>query len=202
MSDNKLKALNIIALGNSNVGKTSFIVRYTENYFRDFYLSTVGIDYKTKIITLPNKNKYKVDFYDTAGQERYKSIAVNVIKNADGIILMYDITQQNTFESISNWMENIFSQKGKDFPVVLIGNKCDLEERVVSKDEGEEMAKKYGLSFFESSNKTGENIEEAGMELINKIIEKKEKDKAFENEDDNQVKLRIKKNNKKKKCCK
>ena len=202
MSDNKLKALNIIALGNSNVGKTSFIVRYTENYFRDFYLSTVGIDYKTKIITLPNKNKYKVDFYDTAGQERYKSIAVNVIKNADGTILMYDITQQNTFESISNWMENIFSQKGKDFPVVLIGNKCDLEERVVSKDEGEEMAKKYGLSFFESSNKTGENIEEAGMELINKIIEKKEKDKAFENEDDNQVKLRIKKNNKKKKCCK
>lgn len=167
--------INILVLGNSSVGKTSFILKYTENVFRASYLTTIGIDYKTKFINLNNK-KYKIDFFDTAGQERYKSIALNIIKNADGILLLYDVTQQGTFDSISQWINDIENVKGEDAIIVLIGNKCDLtEDRKIDKEKGEELANKYRVSFFETSNKFGTNIETAALELINQIIKKNEK---------------------------
>ena len=124
-------------------------------------------------------------FYDTVGQEKYRSLALNIVKNADGVILMYDLTQRNTFEGISIWMDNIKKHKGEDFPIVLVGNKSDMEEREVTKEEGEELAKKFNISFFETSNKTAQNVEESSMELINKIIEKIEKDKLLGKDDDN-----------------
>ena len=167
--------INILVLGNSSVGKTSFILKYTENVFRASYLTTIGIDYKKKFINLNNK-KYKIDFFDTAGQERYKSIALNIIKNADGILLLYDVTQQGTFDSISQWINDIENVKGEDAIIVLIGNKCDLtEDRKIDKEKGEELANKYRVSFFETSNKFGTNIETAALELINQIIKKNEK---------------------------
>ena len=167
--------IKILTLGNSSVGKTSFIQRYTHNTFQIDAISTIGNEMQRKIIEINNKS-YKVDFHDTQGQERYKAIAVNFIKNADGIILMYDITKQTTFDSVSEWMENIRKAKSNEFPVVLIGNKCDLEgERVITKEEGEELANKYGLSFYETSNKDGTNIEASCLDLVNKaIIDKQE----------------------------
>ena len=169
--------INILVLGNSSVGKTSFILKYTENIFRASYLTTIGIDYKTKFINLNNK-KYKIDFFDTAGQERYKSIALNIIKNADGILLLYDITQQVSFDSISQWIKDIENVKGDNALIVLIGNKCDLtEDRTINKEKGEELANKYGVSFFETSNKLGTNIENAALELINQIIREKKAEK-------------------------
>ena len=162
---------NIMTLGNVAVGKTSFIIRYTENTFKSTYLTTLGIDYKSKIITLKNQKKCKIVFFDTAGQEKYKSLAINVIKKADGIILMYDVTNKTSFESISIWMKNAIDIKGKDFPVILIGNKIDLvDTREVSTEDGENAAKKYGINFYEISNKIGTNVEEACLHLINLII--------------------------------
>ena len=160
-----------MTLGNAAVGKTSFIIRYTENIFKSTYLTTLGIDYKSKIITLENQKKCKIIFFDTAGQEKYKSLAINVIKKADGIILMYDVTNKTSFESISIWMKNAIDLKGKDFPVVLIGNKIDLADtREVSTEDGENAAKKFGINFYEISNKIGTNVEEACLHLINLII--------------------------------
>ena len=177
---NELEKFNIMTLGNSSVGKTCYILRYTEKTFEEVYLTTLGIDYKTKIIKLPNNQKYRIDYYDTAGQERYRSISLNAIKNTQGVILMYDITNKKTFDAITKWIKDIIDAKGKDFPIVLLGNKCDMEtERQVTKDEGEELAQKYNLSFFETSNKTGTNVEEASLELINKILETKEKTKKM-----------------------
>ena len=133
------------------------------------------LDYQTKIITLNGKT-YSVNFYDTAGQERYKSISVNSIKGADGILLMYDITNKKSFDAIPQWMKDIIENKGINFPIILIGNKCDLEdEREVTKDEGEQLAKNYGVSFFETSNKDDVNIKNVGTELINQIIQIREK---------------------------
>ena len=87
---------------------------------------------------------------------------------------MYDITEKKTFDSIPKWMEDIEENKGLDFPIILLGNKCDLsEKREISKAEGEELAKKYGIKFYETSNKDGTNIKEVGFELINKIVESK-----------------------------
>ena len=170
--------INIFALGNSEVGKTCSILKYTDNVFQEVHLMTAGIDLKTKIIEHSNGKIYKINFYDTAGQERYRSISVNSIKNSDGIVLMYDITKQKSYEDISIWIESIKQIKKEDFPMILLGNKCDLEDkRVVSEEEGEELANKFGLKFFETSNKTGKNINEAADELINQIIEIKEKQK-------------------------
>ena len=172
----KNEIIKILTLGESSVGKTSFILRYTENTFSEIYLTTMGIDFKTKIIKLKNKKTYSVLFYDTAGQEKYRSISLNVIKNAQGVILMYDITNKKSFESITRWMESIREIKGNYFPIILLGNKCELEEkRVVSKNDAEQLAQKYGIELFEVSNKAGINVDEAGLCMINKVVEEKEK---------------------------
>jgi small GTP-binding protein len=177
---NEVEKIKIFTLGNRDVGKSCFIIRYTEDKFQETYLMTVGFDVKIKDIVL-NDKKYKIAMYDTAGQERFKSMVYNVIKNADGIILIFSITSQDSFDSIAEWMKNIREVKPKEFPVVLLGNKIDLEEsRVISKQEGEELAQKYELSFYETSNKTGENIEKSCLDLINKIIIEKEKQKEEE----------------------
>ena len=166
----------ILALGNSSVGKTSFIQRYTKNTFQISNLTTTGHEMQRKIMKINDKT-YKVDFHDTQGQERYRALSYNFIKNADGIILMYDITSQTSFDSISEWMDNIRKHKDEGFPIVLVGNKYDLEEdRVISKEEGEELAKKYGLPFYETSSKDNINIEESCLDLINKAIIEKEKE--------------------------
>ena len=193
-----MQKYNIMTLGNSAVGKTSFIIRYTENTFKEVYLTTLGIDYKTKVVKMKNKKSYMINFFDTAGQEKYKSISINVIKNANGILLMYDITNKSSFESISNWMKNIIEIKGNNFPVILVGNKTDLiDKREVSTEEGENIAQKYGIKFFEISNKYGTNVEEAGLELINQVVENNSN--LIESENNNAVKINTKNLRKKEK---
>ena len=166
--------INIMTLGNSEVGKTCFILKYTENFFQELYLTTVGIDFKIKNETINNK-QYKLFLYDTTGQEKYKSIALNIIKNAQGIILMYDITNKKSFESIPEWIRSIKDAKGDNFPMILLGNKLDKEDiRIVSEKEGKELAKEYNMQFFETSNKDGTNIREAGLALVNEILKNQE----------------------------
>ena len=194
--NNLAERINIIALGNNAVGKTCFILKYTDNFYNDKYLATIGVDFKVKSIQLPHGKEYKIYFYDTAGQERFRSISLNIIKYADGIILMYDITNKETFNSISSWMKSIMEIKENNFPIVIIGNKCDLEhERIISKQEGEELAKSYNLNFYETSNKVGINVEESCQDLINQILKQKE-----ENNDENySIKLYKKNSNNEKK---
>ena len=166
--------INIMTLGNSEVGKTCYILKYTENFFQELYLTTIGIDFKIKTETINNK-QYKLFLYDTTGQEKYKSIALNIIRNAQGIILMYDITNKKSFESIPEWIKSIRDSKGENFPMILLGNKLDKEDiRVISEKEGKELADEYGIKFFETSNKTGVNIQESGMALVNEILKIKE----------------------------
>jgi len=203
--------ISIFTLGNSQVGKTCFILRYTKNTFNNTYISTIGIDFLAKDTSLPNGEKYKVLFYDTAGQEKYRSIAFNLMKGAEGIILMYDVTKRSTFESITEWVKSIKEAKGDNFPVILIGNKCDLNEvREISKEEGENEAKKHGFLFFETSNKDGTNVEEATLALISKVVElRKSQNQNPQNDESNKdnqdqkkpTKLDIKKTKKKRRHC-
>ena len=177
-----------MTLGISSVGKTSFIFRFTENTFQNLFISTIGIDYKVKIIEIENI-KYKLIFYDTAGQEKFKSVAPNLIKKAHGIIIMYDITNKSSFDSIPNIIKNIKEEKGNDFPMILIGNKIDLEQdREIKKEEGKDLASKNGIEFFEISNKEGINVQEAGFAIVNKILEKR-KDNNFVNESCNNTNM-------------
>ena len=169
MAENPI-SIKLIALGNSTVGKTSYLIRNTENKFIPT-LPTIGYNILTKTVLLENGKKVNIRYFDTSGQERYHSLAPNFIKNADGIILMYDITDRDSFEHISKWWNDIMNFKKKDFPVVLVGNKSDLEdERIVQKEEGESIAKEYNIKFFETSNKEGINVKESSTELISMVL--------------------------------
>jgi len=198
----KLEVIKLMTLGNSKVGKTSFIMKYTENKFQEKYLSTIGLDFKAKNVSI-NGKKYRLFFYDTAGQERYKSISLNIIKDAQGIILMYDVTDKTSFESIAEWINNVKDAKGSNFPMVLVGNKIDLNDiRIVSEKEGKELAEENELDFFETSNKDGTNLEKATFALVNKILKKQEEEENIENSYNVSEKLtKNKSKEKSKRCC-
>ena len=115
---------------------------------------------------------YSIFFYDTTGQERFRALAKNAIKNADCVILIYDITDKSSFESIDDWIKSVKQEKEDNFPMILLGNKIDKEEhRKVTKEEGEMLAKEYNIDFFEISNKEGIDLDEACIAFINTIIE-------------------------------
>ena len=192
---------HLVTLGDGQVGKTSIILRYIDNTFTLNYLSTIGIDVKIKKVTLANGEEIKVKISDTAGQERFKSIASNYTKKADGVILVYDITSQKSFMDVDNWFAEI--NKGENTkPIILIGNKSDMEEkRQVSVQEGMDLAKKYGkgINFYETSCKTGDNIEKAVNDLVNQIYTKHSGNNLSEENNITIDKKDVKK--KKKKCC-
>ena len=162
-----------LLLGDSTVGKTSFLIRYTDEDFTDT-LFTIGIDSKIQKLKKNNRN-ITLKIYDTAGQERYRSIVQNYYKGADGIILMYDITNKNSFESIEQWINNIKeSSNYENIGLVIVGNKCDLEnKRVVKKEEKELLEKKIEMKIIEASAKLDINVKESFNLLIDKMIEKK-----------------------------
>ena len=196
--------INIMTLGNTEVGKSCFILRFTDNIFQEIYLATVGIDFKIKTETINNK-QYKIYLYDTTGQEKYKSIALNIIKNAQGIIIMYDITDRKSFESIPDWIKSVKDAKGSNFPMILLGNKLDKEDvRVIKEKEGKELADEYKIKFFETSNKTGTNIQEAGMALVNEILKINNLENRENSMSNNNTRLSIKNTKVKKdskRCC-
>ena len=201
----KMFEAHIVTLGDTKVGKTSLILRYIDNFFNLNYLSTMGIDSKIKKIKLSNNEEIKVKISDTAGQERFKSIASNYMKKANGIILVYDITDRMTFKNIDRWAEEINKDSQNSKPIILIGNKSDkIEERCITKEEGEQLADKCcgGIKFYETSCKTGENVEEAINSLVNDIYNKYSGNNL--NDVDNNIKIEKDKTGKekgKKKCC-
>ena len=195
----KIDKINIITLGNSSVGKSSLIQRYVDEKFADT-LATIGFNSKYKTKILSNGEKLKVVFYDTSGQEKYNSLSYNYIKNSNGILLMYDISKKESFLKIKDWLKNIYEHKDEDFPILLLGNKCDLEkEREVTKEEGEQLANELKLIFYETSSKEDINIEKAITELIEMIY--KSLGKKFAGFETDQVKLEKSKNVKKSKKC-
>ena len=160
----------ILLLGDWSVGKTCFLMRYTDNTFTDIHLSTIGIDYKLKNVTLENGETIKVQIWDTAGQDRYKSITKSYIKGANGIILIYDVTKRRTFEGIQNWVKQIKEQVSSRVCVALVANKIDeKEKREVTEQEGIRLGKDIGYPFYEASAKDGININECFDNLIKQI---------------------------------
>jgi Ras-related protein Rab-1A len=190
--------IKIITLGDSHVGKSSLIVKYIDNKFSNVYMSTIGFDLKHKQITLNDGTDAKIMIYDTAGQERFKSLAANYIKKANGILLVYDISEHSTFENIGMWMESITEEKGDKLPIVLVGNKADLtDERQVTYEEGKKLAEDKGFHFFETSCKDGANVSECFIDLAELVYEKSGK-KLIQNSN---KKLESGSSNKKKGCC-
>lgn len=162
----------ILIIGNSSVGKTSFLCRYSDNYFSPSFVSTVGIDFKVKTVISRQKKKVKLQLWDTAGQERYRTITTAYYRNAMGFVLMYDITSETSFHAIQDWCSQIKTYSWENAQVVLVGNKCDLEEaRVISKEHGSHLAQQIGVEFFESSAKDNVNVKAVFDCLVDGICE-------------------------------
>ena len=163
--------IKLVIIGDSGVGKSNYLVRFIEGQFNPIHESTIGFDYKSKICILPkSKKKIKFQIWDTAGQEKYMSLNKNLFQRVQGIILMYDITDKKSFDNLRHWIYSI-NQLAGEIPYILIGNKIDLvEERIISKEKGEQFANDNNIKFFESSGKSGENVEESFFYLGEQII--------------------------------
>ena len=187
----------ILLLGDSEVGKSCFLMRYADNVFVDNYITTIGLDYKLKYIQLDSGEIIKVQLWDTAGQDRYRTIAKNYYKGSHGILLLYDVTKTNSFENIREWIRDIREEVYEKAIIFLIGNKIDKkEDRKIQTEQGAKLAEEFNLPFFEASAKSGENVDEIFKALYKKISEV-----YIELQKERGTKLSSNKKKKKKKCC-
>ena len=192
--------ITIIIAGEDSIGGTSFRESFIDErtFLNNMYFD--GMDHNIKHITLANGEKIQCIFYNSGRAEIHQSILKNKIRYVDGILLMYNITKIRTFERIDSWLDSIDQNVG-EIPIVLIGNMIDLEDhRQVSKEDGEEKAKKYNLHFYESSCKEYINIQEPVYDLLEQIYKiKKEKKRNNELENKEIILDKKKKNGKNKK---
>ena len=194
----------IILVGDTSVGKTNIINKYIKNEFQEDFYATIGVEFSHKQFIVDN-HKIKAQIWDTAGQERYKAITRAYYKGAKGAFIVYDITRKDTFDDIDKWRNELVNSCNKEVTIMLIGNKCDLEDsREISKEQGEEKAKSFGFSFLETSAYSGENLEKGFEMLIKEIYQKyKIEQKAKDDMDlsGGAEELKIGKEPMKKKCC-
>ncbi|XP_025771007.1 ras-related protein Rab-13 isoform X2 [Panthera uncia] len=160
----------LLLIGDSGVGKTCLIIRFAEDNFNNTYISTIGIDFKIRTVDIEGK-KIKLQVWDTAGQERFKTITTAYYRGAMGIILVYDITDEKSFENIQNWMKSIKENASAGVQRLLLGNKCDMEaKRRVRKEQADQLAREHGIRFFETSAKSSTNVDEAFSSLARDIL--------------------------------
>ena len=193
--------MKIIVLGSSEVGKTCILNRYFNNEFKENSLSTIGIDFQTKFFKFEDK-KIKVNYTDTAGQEKFRAISVNYLKGTNGVILVFDLTNKESFDLLDTWMDELKNNNKMDISKVLIGNKADLADKIeVPKEEIDNFTKKVGCEYFECSAKTGQNVSEA-LDEIAKITFMNMKDSQADlNREESIVLSNKEKVTKKGKCC-
>lgn len=167
------RKVRVVIIGNSGVGKSSSISRFVDGVSDFNLIHTIGIDFKSKIVEIDSKS-VELQLWDTAGQERFHSLTPAFIRDALGIVLMYDVTDSKSFDAIAFWMTNIREHARLDVEIMLLGSKIDLEhDRVVTKDMGVEAARRIDAWFFEVSAVTGHNVERAFEALAKFILIKK-----------------------------
>ncbi|XP_055944276.1 ras-related protein Rab-37-like isoform X3 [Argiope bruennichi] len=161
----------VMLVGDSGVGKTCLLVRYKDGAFLSgVFISTVGIDYRNKVVNVDD-TKVKLQIWDTAGQERFRSVTHAYYRDAHALLLLYDVTNKTSFDNTRAWLGEINEYAQDDVVIMLIGNKADASgsDRVVQYEDGERLAKEYGVTFMETSAKTGTNVELAFMAVAREL---------------------------------
>ena len=161
--------LKIIIVGDSSVGKTNIINRYVNGEFSRDYMITIGMDFLTCNLELDNKI-FKLNLWDTAGSEQFRSVTKGYYSNSCCALIVYDITNEKTFQNVKQWMDDCYAFANKNIHLVLVGNKIDLQQdRKINKETAEEFAGQYGMDFYEVSALSGENIENIFFGICNFI---------------------------------
>jgi small GTP-binding protein len=200
------KTCQLLIIGDSSVGKTSLITRYTNGTFKEEYLATVGLDYHTKIEDINNQT-IQIKLWDTAGQERFKSLTQNLFRNAEGVLLVFDVSKNETFYNLKDWIASIkknIESQNMFIPLVILGNKIDLGGREVSTEDAENFANENKYKYFETSAKTGEGVDNAIRELVSMVISQNNQNDYQKQARINSVQIKkddIEKTNEKKKGC-
>merc|ERR1719334_2058719 len=159
----------VLLIGDSGVGKSSLLLRYSEDTFSEQYISTIGVDFKIKTLLLDDK-AVKLQIWDTAGQERFRTITASYYRGAQGIIIVYDVTNLTSFSNISKWREEIGRYAGEQVTTVIVGNKCDIEEkRAVSRELTQELSDQLGITILETSARKSINVEEAFYQIAEEM---------------------------------
>jgi Ras-related protein Rab-1A len=162
----------VLIIGNSGVGKSCLLLRFAEDMFSDNYISTIGVDFKIRKIDLEGKS-IKLQIWDTAGQERFRTITKSYYRGSNGIIVVYDITDRETFDQVQHWMSEIDAHASADVCRLLVGNKADLKDkRAVKTDEGAALARQCGIPFLETSAKDASNVETMFMTMAGAMKKK------------------------------
>ena len=206
--DNYEQLYKIIIIGDSGVGKSNILGRYLHNEFKHDTKSTVGVEFGSKQLKVDGVN-IKLQIWDTAGEERYRAITSAYYKGSKGCFIVYDITSEISFENVEKWYEEIRKSAEKEISVILVGNKCDLEnERKVSIELGQSKAKNLNSPFFETSALNNTNIVTAFQSISENIYNRCKNEKNLEDDDDYEIvpkddkKIDINTNKKKEtKCC-
>lgn len=187
MSDGEYDYLiKFLALGDSGVGKTSFLYQYTDSKFNSKFITTVGIDFREKRVlykspgpdgTSSKGQKIHMQLWDTAGQERFRSLTTAFFRDAMGFLLLFDLTNEQSFLNVRHWMSQLQIHAYCENPdIVLCGNKCDLsDQRMISENQARELAEKYGIPYFETSAANGDNVSQAVEVLLDLIMKRMER---------------------------
>jgi len=162
----------LLIIGDAGVGKSSILLRFTDDSFDDHIQSTIGVDFKVKHMDVRDK-RVKLTVWDTAGQERFRTLTSSYYRGAQGVVLVYDVTQRDSFENLEQWLKEVklhTSESGEGVVKLLVGNKIDLD-RKVSREEAEDWARSQGMMFLEASAKTKLGIRQCFLEVVQKILE-------------------------------
>ena len=197
--------IKILTLGDSGVGKTSIIQKFVNDKFNQNMLSTIGVDFQSKVIII-NNTKIKLKIWDTTGQERFKTLTSQYYNGADGALLIFDVTSKLSFERINFWINELKEKKKlNELGLLLIGNKIDLvNKRIIDKEEAENFAKNNNLSYYETSALKNININNIIIDIAKQCLNNiKRNDENIINNSINEKKMIIENigGNKKKKCC-